>query len=92
VLADHFSVYVSILEFTFIGVVFTAFVKSVHSVFAGMDKIEPGEGDDTMVKTAPRVFLGGGVEAGAWAAELEALKASQGALIISVGHRISKSD
>lgn len=67
-------------------------MKSVHSVFAGMDKIEPGEGDDTMVKTAPRVFLGGGVEAGAWAAELEALKASQGALIISVGHRISKSD
>jgi len=42
------------------------------------------EGDKINTKTAPRVFLGGGVEAGAWAAELEALGVSQGALIVSV--------
>jgi len=39
--------------------------------------------DDDLHKSATRVFIGGGAEAGAWAAQLVARGAAAGALIVS---------
>ncbi len=48
-----------------------------------LDSVESEASIEVQLKEAKRVFLGGGAEAGAWAAELVRLGGAQGALIIS---------